>query len=36
MALPFVVIQADRQRGVSSKEVVLIVFSWIEEVFVFF
>ena len=26
MALPFVVIQADRRRGVSSKEVVLIVF----------
>ena len=31
MALPFVVIQADRRRGVSSKEVVLIVFSWIDK-----
>ena len=32
MALPFVVIQADRRRGASSKEVVFVVFSGIEEV----
>ena len=35
MALPFVVIQADRRRGVSSKKVVFVVFSGIEEVFLF-